>query len=89
VGYVMGMMFFKSWIITQKPTVETVGYVMGMMFFESWITDFIRANGDGPRFGIAPIFPSGQRRREHRVSTVSHPAEMKFPDGMAFFAHAT
>ncbi|MEY4108673.1 MAG: hypothetical protein RL181_3015, partial [Bacteroidota bacterium] len=36
VGYMMGMMFFKSGI-SQKPTVETVGYVMEMMFFKSGI----------------------------------------------------
>jgi hypothetical protein len=81
----MGMMFFKSWIISQKPTVKTVGYVMEMMFFESGITDFTRANGDAPHFGIAPTFPPGQRRREHRVSTAPQSTEMKFPDGMAFF----
>ena len=87
VGYMMGMMFFESWIITQKPTVETVGYVMEMMFFESWITDFHPGQRGCTAFRHCPNISVGATEtRASRLYGTS--TEMKFPDGMAFFAHA-
>ena len=80
----MGMIFFESWIITQKPTVETVGYVMEMMFFESWITDFHPGQRGCTAFRHYPNISAGatEMRASRLYGTSTYRNEISRWDGV-------